>query len=70
MKLTCHRHFGFLNLAREAVLTGEIIKDDAVWDFKMWLLAILTGDRINKGFFYKKLYSRFAGTKKVAVISR
>lgn len=23
---------------------GEIIKDSFVWDFKMWLLAVLTGD--------------------------
>ena len=29
---------------------SEIIKDSTVWDFKMWPLAVLTGDRIN-GFF-------------------
>ena len=35
----------------------------------MWPLAALTGDRIN-GFFYKEMYGRFAGPKKVAVITR
>ena len=30
----------------------------------MWSLAVLTGDRINESFFYKKLYGRFAETKK------
>ena len=24
-------------------------------------LAVLTGDHINEGFFYKKMYGRFAG---------
>ena len=34
-------------------------------------LAVLAGDRINEGFFYKKMYGRFAGRpKKVAVIMR
>ena len=35
-------------------------------------LAVLTGDRINEGFFfYKKVCSRFAGRpKQVAVITR
>ena len=28
------------------------------------------GDRINEGFFYKKMYGLFAGPKKVAVIRR
>ena len=30
----------------------------------MWLLAVLTGDRINEGFFYKDMYGRFAGQKR------
>ena len=34
-----------------------------VWDFKMWPLAVLTGDCIN-GFFYKETYGHFAGPKK------
>jgi len=35
-------------------------------------LAVLTGDRINEGFFfYKKMYGRFAGRpKQVAIITR
>ena len=36
----------------------------------MWLLTFLTGDRINEGFFYKEMYGRFAGPKKVAAITR
>ena len=32
-------------------------------DFAMWPLAALTG------FSYKRMYGRFAGTKKVAVIT-
>ena len=35
----------------------------------MWPLAVLTGDRINEGF-YRKMYDRCAGPKKVAVITR
>ena len=31
----------------------------------MWPLAVLTGDRINEGFLYKKLYGPFAGPKKI-----
>ena len=31
---------------------------------KTWLLAILTGDRINEGFFYKKMYGLLASPKK------
>ena len=34
-----------------------------MWDFKIWPLTVLTGDRIC-GFFYKKMYGRFAGQKK------
>ena len=34
-------------------------------------LAVLTGDRINEGFFYNKMYGRLpGGQKKVAVIAR
>ena len=34
-------------------------------------LAVLTGDCINEGLFYKKMYGRFAERpKKVAVITR
>ena len=50
---------------------GVIAKDSSVWDFEMWLLAILTGDRINdQGLFDKKMYGHFAGPKKVAIIMR
>ena len=42
-----------------------IAKDSTVWDFEMWLLAVLIGDRINdQGFFDKKMYGHFAGPKK------
>ena len=34
-----------------------------MWNFKIWPLTVLTGDRIC-GFFYKKMYGRFAGQKK------
>ena len=34
-----------------------------MWDFKIWPLTVLTGDRLC-GFFYKKMYGRFAGQKK------
>ena len=71
MKLSCHRRFGFLNLARVAQ-TGiqwgwggrvcEIKEDSTVWYLKLWPLAVLTGDRINEGF-YKRMYSRFNGPK-------
>ena len=30
----------------------------------MWPLAVLAGDRINEGFFYNKIYGRFAGGQK------
>ena len=34
-------------------------------------LAVLTGDRINEGFFYKKMYGRFAWRpKNVVIITR
>ena len=39
-----------------------MIRDSSVWDFKMWPLAILTGERIN-GVFYREMYGRFAGPK-------
>ena len=52
---------GFLDLARVAVLIGEIIKDYIVWDLK-WVTVLR-----NEGFFYKKMYGLFAGPKKVAV---
>ena len=32
----------------------------------MWLLAVLTGDRINGVFWYKKMHGRFAGPKKAS----
>ena len=36
----------------------------------MYLLAVLTGDHINKGFFYQKMYTHFARPKKLAAIMR
>ena len=33
------------------------MRDSTVWDFKVWPLATLTGDRIN-GFFYKEMCGR------------
>ena len=38
------------------------MRDLTVWDFKLWPLAVLTGDCIN-GSFYKEMYGRFAGPK-------
>ena len=32
----------------------------------MWLLAVLTGDRINGVFWYNKMHGRFAGPKKAS----
>ena len=32
----------------------------------MWLLAVLTGDRINGVFLYTKMHGRFAGPKKAS----
>ena len=46
------------------------MEDYIVWDLKLWPLAVLTGDRINEGFFYKRMYGRFAGHKKMAAITR
>lgn len=37
---------------------GEIIKDSFVWDFKMWLLAVLIGDRIKNSWKKWWLYYR------------
>ena len=50
-----------------AILTGcnNIIRDSTVWDFKMWLVAILTGDPINS-FFTKERYGRFITPKKTS----
>jgi len=31
-------------------------------------LAVLTGDCINGGFFYKEMYGHFAGPKKETII--
>ena len=37
----------------------------------MWPSAVLTGDRINEGFFYMKMYMAvLPGQKTVAVITR
>ena len=36
----------------------------------MYPLAVLTGDHINKGFFYQKMYTHFARPKKLAAIMR
>ena len=39
--------------------------------FKIWPLAVLTGDRINRVFFSnKEIYGRFARPKKLAIITR
>jgi len=40
------------------------VNDHTDWDFRIWLFAVLTG------FFCNEMYERFAGTKKVAVITR
>ena len=49
---------------------SEIVKDSNAWDFEMWPLAVLTGDPIKEGFFYKKVYGRFAsGQNNVAAIT-
>ena len=42
----------------------KLWKDSALWDLKLWPLAVLTGDRINEVFFYKKMYDRFAEPKR------
>ena len=36
----------------------------------MLLMAVLTGDRNNESFFYKKMFGRSAGPKKVTMIMR
>ena len=54
IKLTCQRHFNVLNFERVAVLTGWNYKGSTVWDFKMWLLGVLTGHRINVFFNIKR----------------
>ena len=36
---------------------GIIVNDYSGWDFRMWLLAVLTG------FSYKEPYGQFVGTK-------
>ena len=51
IKFICQRYFNFLNFEQEAVITGEIIRDSTDWDFKMWPLAVLTGDHVN-GFSF------------------
>lgn len=45
------------------------MKNSSVWDFKMWLLAVLIGDRqLTRVFYiykiYKIMYGRFAGPKR------
>ena len=46
------------------------ISDDTVWDFKMWPLAVLTGDRANEGFFITKCMAVLPGEINVAVTTR
>lgn len=49
--------FWFSILSMVAVLRG----DSTVWGFKMWLLAALMSDRVNKGFpVDKKMSVRLA----------
>ena len=44
-----------------AVLRSKILRDSTVWGFKMWLLASLMSDRVNKGFpVDKKMSVRLA----------
>lgn len=53
--------FWFSILSMEAVLRSTIIRDSTVWGFKMWLLAALMSDRVNKGFpVDKKMNVRLA----------
>ena len=49
---------------------GEIITDSTVWDFYMWRLAILTGDRINGCFLMTKCMAILPSHKKVDAILR
>ena len=37
----------------------EIEINSTVWDFEMWPLAVLRGDRIN-AVFHKEIYGRFS----------
>ena len=47
------------------------MRDSTVWDFKMWPMAVLTGNPINGRFFIMKcMVDGFAGSKKLAVITR
>ena len=48
-----------LYFERVAVLTGEITRDSTIWDFKMWPLAVVTGDRINEGFLCENVWPFF-----------
>ena len=60
-KSACHKHFNFLNFERVAVLTSQF----NVSDFKMWSLAVLTGDRIKERFsFTRKCMAVLPGRKK------
>lgn len=53
--------FWFSILSMVAVLRSTIIRDSTVWGFKMWLLAALMSDRVNKGFpVDKKMSVRLA----------
>ena len=54
---------------RETIVTvkSQIIRDSTVWDFKMWPLAVLTGDRIDGFFLMGKCMIVMPGRKKVAV---
>ena len=42
-------------------LESHIIRDFTVWDFKMWPLAVLTGDCINGFFFIRKCMAVLLG---------
>ena len=63
IKLTCHRQLKKLKFFKFRT-SGRInrvkfiIRDSIVWDFKMWPLAILTGDHVNGVFFIRKCIAR------------
>ena len=59
----CHRH---LNFEQVTVLTGEIIRDSTVRDFKMWPLAVLMVTTLMV-FFLRKCMAVLPGRKKVAL---
>ena len=59
----CHRH---LNFEQVTVLTGEIIRDSTVRDFKMWPLVVLMVTTLT-GFFLGKCMAVLPGQKKEAV---